>query len=402
MPRKSESSSKKKKDGPDHKVDALMVFGEEDFLVRERANEVFRQWTQPTAEGIEPEIEKVEGSVNSVSDAIQALNRVTEALLTFPFFSPVKVVWFQSVNFLGGDGVLGVSARVSQALKDFCAVLSQQDWSSTRLLISAGKVHKAKTFYKTLSKIGTVEPIITWSINDREWRSKAETLARAELSSRKLRMDPAAHAYLIETVGPNPAELVREIEKLEILQLQPANDDPTAANDSVIGLELAQQMIPLNRNARAFALGDALGERNLPLILKTLEDEWWSMRQDSKKSAIGLIYGLVKKIRVMLMVKEGIRLGWFQSRMSYGSFQSSFNKIPAGFLPEDKQFNLQANNPFVVFRAMQQSEAYTMRELIQALNLLLECNQALVSSAVDEKRALRDTLSRIAGFHTGP
>lgn len=397
MPRKSESSSKKKKDGPDHKSDALLIFGEEDFLVRERANDVFSQWTQPSADGVEPEIEKVEGSVNSVSDAIQALNRVTEALLTFPFFSPVKVIWFQSVNFLGGDGILGASARVNQALKDFCALLSKQDWSSTRLLISAGKVHKAKTFYKTLSKLGTVEPIITWSINDREWRSKAEALARAELSSRKLRMDPAAHAYLIETVGPNPAELVREIEKLEILQLQ-----PTSANEGVIGLELAQQMIPLNRNARAFALGDALGERNLPLILKTLEDEWWSMRQDSKKSAIGLIYGLVRKIRVMLMVKEGIRLGWFQSRMSYGSFQSSFNKIPAGFLPEDKQFNLQANNPFVVFRAMQQSEAYTMRELIQALNLLLECNQALVSSSVDEKRALRDTVSRIAGFHTGP
>lgn len=378
-----------------------LVFGEEDFLVRERANEIFSTWTQPLADGSEPEVEKIEGSASSVGDAIQALNKVSEALLTFPFFSPVKVIWFQAVNFVGGDGTLGRSAKVTDALKDFSRTLTDQDWSSTRLLISAGKTHKAKTFYKTIDSLGVVEPILTWNINDRDWRDKATQLARAELSSRKVRLDTAAEAYLIETVGPNPAELVREIEKLELLQLQPGTDSGDS-QPAKLGIELVQRMIPKNRNARAFALGDALGSRNLPLILSALEDEWWAMQQDSKRSAIGLVIGLVSKIRLMLMAKEGVRLGWFQPGMSYSSFQTSFKKMPVGFFPEERKFNLASNNAYVVYRAMQQAEAYKMRELIDALNLLLECNQALVSTAVDAKRLLRETLCRIAGIQTGP
>lgn len=378
-----------------------LVFGEEDYLVRERANEIFSSWTQPLEDGSEPEVEKIEGSASSVGDAIQALNKVSEALLTFPFFSPVKVIWFQAVNFVGGDGVLGRSAKVTEALKDFARTLTDQDWSSTKLLISAGKTHKAKTFYKTIASLGVVDPIVTWNINDRDWRDKATQLARSELFSRKVKLDSAAEAYLIETVGPNPAELVREIEKLELLQLEPGKGS-MGSEPEALGIDLVQRMIPKNRNARAFALGDALGSRDLPLILSTLEDEWWAMQQDSKRSAIGLVLGLVSKIRIMLMAKEGVRLGWFQPGMSYPGFQASFKKMPVGFFPEEKKFNLASNNPYMVYRAMLHADNYKMRELIDALNLLLECNQALVSTAVDEKRLLRETLCRIAGIQTGP
>ncbi len=401
MPGNKSQPSKAKTTQTAEKASLCLVFGEEDFLVRERASEIFKVWTQPDENGVAPEIEKIEGSVSNVSDAIQALNRVTEALMTFPFFSPLKVIWFQGVNFLGGDGVVGLSAKVNAALKEFSLMLTQQELGSVKLLISAGKTHKGKSFYKNISKVGVVEPMVSWNINDRDWREKATQLARTELNSRGVRLDAAAEAYLIETTGPHPAELVKEIEKLELLQLNPDQEFESGEQES-IPFEMAQRMIPMNRNARAFALGDALGSRDLPLILKTLEDEWWSMRQDPKKSVIGLVIGLVSKVRVMLMTKEGVRLGWFDPKMSYPSFQSSFKKIPAGFFPEEKRFNLLANNPYVVYRAMQQAQLYKMTELIEALNLLLECNQALVSSSVDEKRMLRETLSRIAGIQTGP
>jgi DNA polymerase III delta subunit len=46
-----------------------------------------------------------------------------------------------------------------------------------RLLISAGKVDKRKTFYKTLEKLGKIESFAAWSVDDKNWMDEAESLA---------------------------------------------------------------------------------------------------------------------------------------------------------------------------------------------------------------------------------
>ena len=52
---------------------------------------------------------------------------------------------------------------MTEALGDLSQELKTFKWQNVRLLVSAGKVDKRKTIYKTLEKIGKVEAFAGWS-----------------------------------------------------------------------------------------------------------------------------------------------------------------------------------------------------------------------------------------------
>ena len=134
-----------------------------------------------------------------------------------------------------------------------------------------------------------------------------------------------------------------------------------------------------NKTARAFALGDALGDRDLPRLLRRLDEELWEMKFDPQKSEIGLLYGLIAKVRAMLLLKEMLREGWIKPEMDYNRFKAQLERVPADKLPADRRFNPLALNPYVLYKALPQVKKYSQSELVRAMDLLLRCNQRLVS-----------------------
>src|SRR5207245_8094283 len=104
---------------------------------------------------------------------------------------------------------------VSQELKSF-------SWATVRLLISAGKVDKRKTFYKTVEKLGTVEGFEALSVDSKDWASTAETWALRALRLRKKEISDEALAELINNIGPNHRQIESEVEKLTLFAGQRA------------------------------------------------------------------------------------------------------------------------------------------------------------------------------------
>jgi len=150
-----------------------------------------------------------------------------------------------------------------------------------------------------------------------------------------------------------------------------------------------------NKTAKAFALGDALGDRDLPRLLKRLDEELWETKLDPKKSEIGLLYGLISKVRAILLLKEMLREGWIKPEADYNRFKAKLAAIPADKLPADKRFNPLALNPYVLYKALPQVKKYSQSELIRAMDLLLRCNQRLVGSGLDEALVLQQALVQI-------
>ena len=147
--------------------------------------------------------------------------------------------------------------------------------------------------------------------------------------------------------------------------------------------------------ARAFALGDALGDRDLPRLLKRLDEELWEVKFDSQKSEIGLLYGLISKVRAMLLLKEMLREGWIKPDGDYNRFKAQLERVPADKLPADRRFNPLALNPYVLYKALPQVKQYSHTELVRAMDLLLQCNQRLVTSGLDESLVLQQALVQI-------
>jgi DNA polymerase III subunit delta len=358
------------------------ICGDDDFAVKKRARDIFQTWAAESG-GMDQEI--IDGAVSNSGDALNAIARLREAIQTLPFFGSSKVVWLRDCSFLGEERAASAQAVVD-ALADLAAELKTFKWENVRLLISAGKVDRRKTFFKTLEKIGTVENFEALSVDDRDWTERAEAIVRGAVRQRGKGIAEEALAELIARVGPNTRQLENEIEKLTL---------SIGARQTI---EFADVVLVCSRNktARAFALGDALGERDLPALLRRLDEELWEMKFDSQKSPIGLLYGLISKVRAMLMLKEMLREGWIKPEPDYNRFKAQLARVPASRLPSDKRFNPLSLNPYVLFRALPQAKKYSREELVRAMDLLLRCNRRLVTSGLDKAFMLQQIILEIA------
>jgi DNA polymerase-3 subunit delta len=365
----------------------VLVCGDDDFTVKQRAKKVYDAWCTELG-GMDHEV--VDGTAMNSSEALQKLGRLNEALNTLPFFGGAKVVWFQNCTFLGEDRT-GGSAAVTGALADMAETLKNFRWDGVRLLISSGKPDKRRVFYKTLEKMGTVENFSALSQDDKDWAVKVESEALRLLREAGREIDDAALSDLVSRTGPNLRLMASEMEKLILYtEGRPA-----------IGVADVAKIVSRQKHARAFALSEALGDRDLPKLLKVLDEELWEIRTgaDKKKSEIGLLYGLISKVRTLLLLQELMRLGVLKPARDYNTFKAQLERVPASALPADRRFNPLAGHPFVLFQAMKQAGNYRIEELVEAMGTLLDANRKLVGSDLDEAMVLQQAAMDIIGIH---
>jgi DNA polymerase-3 subunit delta len=360
-----------------------LICGDDDFAVKQRAKEIYHLWTEELG-GMDHEI--IDASVANSGEALRALGKLREGLQTLPFFGSGKVVWLKDCNFLGDERAASAQA-VTETLAELAQELKEFSFQNVRLLISAGKADKRKVFYKALDKLGKVETFAALSVDDRDWADKAETSAHKAIRARGKEISDEALAELISRVGPNARQLDNEIEKLSLY----------LGDRKEIEFADVAAICSRNKSARAFALGDALGDRDLPRLLKRLDEELWEVKLDPSKSEIGLLYGLISKVRAMILLKEMLREGWVKPEMDYNRFKAQLERVPVDQLPADKRFNPLSLNPYVLFKALPQAKRYSKAELIQAMEILFQCNYRLVSSGLDESLVLQQALVQIVG-----
>ncbi len=358
-----------------------LVCGDDDLAVKQRAKQIFQDWSTELG-GMDHET--IEATVGNGGDALNVIGKLREALQTLPFFGGGKVVWLRDCNFLGEDRTAS-SAAVTETLAELAEELKKFSWQNVRLLISAGKVDKRKVFYKTLDKIGTTEVFTSWSQDDKDWAERAQVAAREAVRKREKEISGAALGELVVRAGGNARQLENEVEKLCVF----------TGERKKIELTDVTTICAHNKTAKAFALGDALGDRDLPRLLKRLDEELWETKFDKDKSEIGLLYGLIGKVRAMLLLKEMLREGWVKDTSDYNHFKAQLERVPADKMPVEKKFNPLALSPYVLFKALPQVKKYTSAELVRAMDVLLRCNQRLVSSGLDEALVLQQALVQI-------
>ena len=362
----------------DPSAPVFLVYGDDDYAVKQRARQLFQQWSDELG-GMDHEI--IDAQVSNSGDALKALGRLREALQTLPFFGGGKVVWLQSCNFLGMDRTSQAQA-VTETVGEIAQELKEFPWQNVRLLISASEVDKRRAFYKTIEKLGNIESFLAWSLDDKDWAGQAEMATRKELRARKKEISEDALTELVQAVGPHRQQLASEIEKLCLY----VGERPAITSADI------NAIVSRNKQARAFSLAEALGDRDLPRVLRTLDEELWGMKFDKDKSEIGLLYGIISKVRAMVLMKEVVREGWLKPEREYFRFKTQFESLPTDKLPSDKKFNPRALHPFVAHKAVLQCGNYTSNELVRAMGSLLECNQRLVSSRLDEALVLQQVL----------
>lgn len=369
--------------GSKEDASVTLIWGEDELTVRQKARDRFTEWADGS-DGMDQEI--IDASANNADEALRALAQLREALNTLPFFGGNKTIWFKNCNFLGEDRT-ATSQAVTTALGEFSVLLKAFNWQGVRLLISAAKVDKRRTFYKTLAKLGSVEAHSGWSVGDRDWAGQAEAWALGTIRNEGRKITDDALHELVNRAGGSPRQLFPEVEKLIIY----------VGDRAQINLADVEAICIHSKHSRAFALGDALGNRDLPTLLRRLDEDLWEVKLDPRKSEIGLLYGIISKVRSLLLLKEMLRQKWVRPTQNFASFKSQLERIPEDRLPEDRRYSPLGLNPYVLFKALPQAARYTTAELVRAMELLLQCNRKLVGSRLNPVLVIQQTLSQIVG-----
>ena len=355
-----------------------LVFGDEDFLVRDRASQVYEGWC---AEAGGEDHQIIDGTVRNAAEALEALAKLNEAVQTLPFFGGAKVVWLRGANFLGDERTAS-SRDVTDRLNGLAKGWETFDWQGVRVLMSCGKVDKRKAFFKSAKKIAAVEDL---SITDKDRGSRAALIVRQRLAELGTKIAPHVADELILLAGSDLQQLHTEADKLAAY---------VGEREEVMRQDV-HEIATRTRQAQGFALADALGERNLPKLLRVLDEELWVVKLDAKKSPIALLYGLITKVRTMIFLKEMLRLKWIRAGGGYPQFKSQLEAIPDERLPDDRKFNPKAMHPYMLFNALGHARRYSEEELTRAMAILLACNRQLVSSSTDDTLLLQQALVQI-------
>src|SRR5690606_1673540 len=126
-------------------------------------------------------------------------------------------------------------------------------------------------------------------------------------------------------------------------------------------------------------------------------DELWAIRSDRQKSTIGLLYGLISKVRAMLLCKALAEEGLLGRVGDYQGFQRQLKRLQPGQMPADRRYNPLEINTYVMYRAALHAANFTREELVAAMEEVLRCNRDLVGSSLEGDFVLQLAITRILG-----
>ncbi len=360
----------------------VFVCGDDDFEVNLRCRRLLDCWKN---EDPNAEFEIVDGQASKVQEVLDRISALKEALETYPLFGSGKAIWFRHCNFLGEEGRLENSNPVGDALEDLQVSLKKCNWKTTRLLISATSVDKRKRLYKWLRQAGEVIFCESLARQGKASESMAVDLVETEVrrSSKVIRREVTQ--IMVQLVGLDRGVLVSECEKA-ILH---------SGDSEEVTLSDVEATVSLIRQAEDYKFVDAVAERNLEEALERLEDEIWSMKTDSQKSELGLLYSLVSRFRTLLLVNDAMERGLLRSERNYSRFKLQMSSLDKSMFSEDRRFNPLAQNPYVIFKAMEKVGRYRESELVRILEVLLEANQKMVFVSADPASVLRECVIKI-------
>ena len=106
------------------------VTGSDEAAVRKAAME-FAKDLAPDADVFGLEV--IDGAVDNVEAAINALQQASQALLTLPFLGGSKLVWLKNASFLADVGA-GRSESVTGALETLCQVLESGRFKNLNII----------------------------------------------------------------------------------------------------------------------------------------------------------------------------------------------------------------------------------------------------------------------------
>ncbi len=371
----------RKKDSTPKAANIHVITGSDDGQVREAALATARQHQPPDSGDFGLEI--IDGTAENADHAERICGQTLEALQTLPMslFGPGgKVVWLRNASFLddsvtaGAEATLRGTERLMQELETGLP-------ADIHFVLSAPKIDKRRSFYLRLDKIASIRIFDALDTRKAGWESEVESMVLDRCESHGLSFAPAALPLFVMLAGERTAQIVSELEKLD-LYLGPERREVTV--DDV------RAMVPLSREGVVFELGNAIGSRDARRALSLLDQ---LLAQG--ENAVGILMAaIIPKIRNLVIARDMVERHRLPTgQYDYKKFTGALEQLPeaeTSHIPKKKDGS--GFNAYPLFLAAQEGSRFSAEELRRGLRACLKANHRLVTSGLDARVALSQLL----------
>jgi DNA polymerase-3 subunit delta len=358
----------------------FLIYGDDDFLVSQEAKKAVEA-SKPVG-GSELAVETIEGMATNQAEAEQVFRRLLEALHTPTFFSSDRVLWLRGTNLLGSSPTASASS-VAEFWDEIHQMLKKGLPQGTALVISASEVDGRRGIVKTIQAMGKVIVFKSDPYKPEIDIAKAKAFILDYTSKLGLKIDGDAAERLVEMTDGDFRTLQSEMDKISTYL-----GDQTAIRE-----EDVQAIGSWRPGGVAWDLPDAVGDRDLSKALNCLANLTFL-----GESPVALLFAVISRIRLLLLLraladKKCIRLG-----SDYATFKSQLERLPSSIvesLPKDKKLNPLMGHPFVLWKSSKGAMKYDSNELHRSLQILLVCNEKMVTGGGDQTSLLQQALVEI-------
>lgn len=355
-----------------------LIGGSDEFTIKATAAQ---RATELTPAGAGPfGLEIIEGEADNIDSALTILSRLREAIQTVGFFGGGKLVWLKNTNLLA-DNRTTQTDDVRAALEELATLLQRGLPAGVTLLISALGVDKRRKLYKVLEKTATIEICEAPEAGKEAGEEEIAAFIAGKLRAAAKTMSDDALRLFRDLVAPTLRDLANELEKLF---LYTGRRQQITADD-------VRAICSASRHAAIWELTDALGAKQLPRALLALDN-----LLGSGENAMGILTLLVNQLRLMLLARDlMVRKVLVPGERGF-DYANRFKALPpeaTAHFPRSKEGALP--NEWRMYRCALAAKNFTTRELIGALDVLLEANRQLVSTQLDERLVLTEAITRI-------
>ena len=351
------------------------VVGSDEGAVKSRARELARQLTPKDTGDFGQDL--IDGAADNADQAVSRIHSAIEAIQTLPFFGPGKLVWLKDVNF-GGDTVTGRSAQVIAALDQLQQFLSAGMPSGVVFLLSASEIDKRRSFYKSITKVATVENFDRIDTSRSGWEEEAESLARGLAAERGLIFQPEALEVFVRLAGADTRQLRNELEKIDLY----------LGAKREIDTQSVRNLVARTATGVIWELGNAIAKRQLSAALALLDQLLFQ-----GETPIGILYAaIIPTLRNLLVTKEILETYGAKAPSAPYQFNSIVARLPQAaqnFLPRRKDGNI---NVYGLGIAACEAHRFSLAQLIRGFEECLKANIQLVTTQLEPRLVLSKLL----------
>lgn len=354
-----------------------IIVGGDDFLVESAAKRILEAAVEPALRSTA--VEYIDGKGANAEAQLASLHSCVSSIQTPPFLDPVKLTWWQGVDFLPVGGGKGPSAAVKEALESFARDLAANPPPPNQVLIvTATALMKTSVFARLLAPVADIRDLGGGAKQKPRERRDAALMRLPDMAAAEgLKFDQDASEAFISKVGTDTRFIVSELAKLHTY---------LGGERSKVTCEDVAHICSIGGDEpEIWDVTDALAARNPARLVTAIQ------RLDGDgKNGITVANVSVKFFRDAIMLAgmkaEGLLgpYGWANNL----SPAAAANIAALGFDPKGKM-------PYPLQKCMGALSRYSLGELRLARFLALRARERLVSSSEESSLVLQELLAAV-------